>query len=192
MSPERLDESDVETLVHTDEQLARHAASGDLNAFEQLVRRRRRTIVRFLYGFTKSTTDAEDICQEAFLRAYRKLDRYDPGKPFMPWLYVIARRLALNHLRKLNRKGETELNADYASREENDLRNDLGAIWHSAKSLLSPDSFAAIHLHYGEDMPIKEIAQALGKTVTATKVILYRARKKLAEKIDFETLEPKA
>jgi hypothetical protein len=67
----------------TDEDLAREAADGDVDAFEEIVRRRREGLVRFLTSFTESAVDAEDLVQETFLRVYRNLSRYDPRKPFL-------------------------------------------------------------------------------------------------------------
>ena len=96
-------------LSKPDEDLAREAAADDMDAFEELVRRRRSGLVRFLTSFTQSAADADDLVQETFLRAYRNLANYDPRKPFLPWLYVIARRLAINLFRKRERQRETTL-----------------------------------------------------------------------------------
>ena len=180
-------------LSKTDEDLAREASGGDMDAFEELVRRRRSGLVRFLASFTQSAADAEDLVQETFLRAYRNLANYDPRKPVRPWLYVIARRLAINLFRKRERQRETTLPQEGKELQgENPFADELGSLWNGASKLLSPDAFTAIRLHYAEDMPVKEIAQVLQKSVTATKVMLFRARRILAEKLDSETYEPKA
>jgi hypothetical protein len=94
------------SLPKTDEELARKGATGDMDAFEELVRRRREGLVRFLASFSQSASDAEDLAQETFLRAYQNLSRYDLRKPFLTWLYVIARRLAINFKRNRLRRGE--------------------------------------------------------------------------------------
>ncbi len=184
--------SHVEPLSKPDEDLAREAAAGDMDAFEELVRRRRSELVHFLASFTQSAADAEDLVQETFLRAYRNLANYDPRKPFLPWLYVIARRLAINLFRKRERQRETILPQEGKELQgENPFADELGSLWNGASKLLSPDAFTAIRLHYAEDMPVKEIAQVLQKSVTATKVMLFRARRILAEKLDSGTYEPK-
>jgi hypothetical protein len=92
------------SLSQTDEDLAREASKGDMVAFEALVRRRREGLVRFLASFSGNTSDAEDLAQETFLRAFRSLSRYDPRKPFLTWLFVIARRLAINFKRNRSRR----------------------------------------------------------------------------------------
>ena len=189
-SPGKLSSS--ASLPKTDEELARKAAAGDLNAFEELVRRRRKGLVRFLASFPQSASDAEDLAQETFLRAYRNLSRYDPRKPFLTWLYVIARRLAINFKRNRLRRGESPL--PEAGTEipgiEGAPFSDFDSLWVSASKLLSPDAFMALRLHYGESMPVKEIAEVLGKSTTGTKVLLFRARRSLADKMDPQTYEP--
>ena len=179
-------------LSKTDEDLAREAAAGEMYSFEELVRRRRSELVRFLASFTQSAAAAEDLVQETFLRAYRNLANYDPRKPVRPWLYLIARRLAINLFRKRERQRETTLQEGKELQGENPFADELGSLWNGARKLLSPDAFTAIRLHYAEDMPVKEIAQVLQKSVTATKVMLFRARRILAQKLDSGTYEPKA
>ncbi|MDE0575483.1 MAG: RNA polymerase sigma factor [Opitutales bacterium] len=176
----------------TDEELARRAAAGDLDAFEELVRRRRKGLVRFLASFSESASDAEDLAQETFLRAYRNLYRYDPRKPFLTWLYVIARRLAINFKRNRLRRGESPLPEGETEIPGNEGApfSDSDSLWVSASKLLSPDAFMALRLHYGESMPVKEIAEVLGKSTTGTKVLLFRARRSLADKMNPQTYEP--
>ena len=176
----------------TDEEFAQRAAMGELDAFEELVRRRRKGLVRFLASFSESASDAEDLAQETFLRAYRNLSRYDPRKPFLTWLYVIARRLAINFKRNRLRRGESPL--PEAGTEipgiEGAPFSDFDSLWVSASKLLSPNAFMALRLHYGESMPVKEIAEVLGKSTTGTKVLLFRARRSLADKMNPQTYEP--
>ncbi len=180
------------SLSKTDEELARKAAAGDLDAFEELVRRRREGLVRFLASFSRSASDAEDLAQETFLRAYRNLSRYDFRKPFLTWLYVIARRLAINFKRNRLRRGESPLPEGESEipGKEGAPCSDSDSLWVSASKLLSPDAFMALRLHYGENMPVKEIAEVLGKSITGTKVLLFRARRSLADKMDPQTYEP--
>jgi len=163
-----------------------------MDAFEELVRRRRQGLVRFLASFSQSASDAEDLAQETFLRAYRNLSRYDPRKPFLTWLYVIARRLAINFKRNRLRRGESPLleGETEIPRNERAPFSDSCSLWASASKILSPDAFMALRLHYGENMPVKEIAEVLGKSITGTKVLLFRARRSLADKMDPQTYEP--
>jgi RNA polymerase sigma-70 factor (ECF subfamily) len=82
----------------TDEALARRAQAGDRSALERLVRRYVRPVQAVVASFLAEPADIEDAAQEAFLRALRAIDTYDPTRAFAPWLYQIARNVARNQL----------------------------------------------------------------------------------------------
>jgi len=86
------------------------ALAGDALGFEALVRRYHAPLKRMLHAVLHNQTDVEDLLQETFLRAWRFLHRYDPARPFGPWLLRIGVNLARNHLRK--RKAAVELSLD--------------------------------------------------------------------------------
>ena len=163
----------------SDEELASFARSGQIQAFDELVRRHWAGIRRFLLGYLPHGA-SDDIAQETFLRAYRKIEQYDDNRPFLPWLFTIARRLALNEIRRKNRKAEVSL-PDHSPEEAPEPEPaSFGPLWQLAKDRLSADSYAVLRLHYAEDLSIEEVAKVLGKGKIATKVMLHRARKKLS------------
>ena len=163
----------------SDEELASFARSGQIQAFDELVRRHWAGIRRFLLGYLPHGS-SDDIAQETFLRAYRKIEQYDGNRPFLPWLFTIARRLALNEIRRKNRKAEVSL-PDHSPEEAQESEPaSFGPLWQLAKDRLSADSYAVLRLHYAEDLSIEEVAKVLGKGKIATKVMLHRARKKLS------------
>jgi len=82
-----------------DEALAGLAASGNMEAFEELVNRHRMSVYRLARSITGNHDDADDAAQETFLKVYRALGNYDPGRPFRPWLKKIAYNTSLNVLR---------------------------------------------------------------------------------------------
>jgi RNA polymerase sigma-70 factor (ECF subfamily) len=82
-----------------DETLAGQAASGNMEAFEELVNRYRMQVYRLARSITGTHEEADDAAQETFLRVYRALGRYDTGRPFKPWLKKIAYNTSLNVLR---------------------------------------------------------------------------------------------
>jgi RNA polymerase sigma-70 factor (ECF subfamily) len=84
----------------TDEQLMRRFQRGDAGAFEVLVRRHRSPVFSFLLRLTGDRARAEDLCQEAFLRAIRGADGWEPRARFTGWLYRIARNLVLDEARR--------------------------------------------------------------------------------------------
>ncbi len=163
----------------SDEELASLAQSGQLPAFDELVHRHWGGIQRFLLGYLPHGS-SDDVAQETFLRAYRKIGQYDENRPFLPWLFTIARRLALNEIRLRTRKAEISLpdHSPDVSAETEPIS--FGPLWQLAKDRLSADAYAVLRLHYAEDLSIEEVAQVLGKGKIATKVMLHRARKKLS------------
>jgi RNA polymerase sigma-70 factor (ECF subfamily) len=87
------------------------AKNGDINAYAELVRRHQRLALRVAYLVSGSEADAEDITQEAFVRAYASLARFDAGRPWTPWLLQIVRNEALNRRRHRGRQARLALRA---------------------------------------------------------------------------------
>jgi RNA polymerase sigma-70 factor, ECF subfamily len=106
-----------------DAELVRRTLAGDRTAFDGLVLRYHRDLLRLLRRITRSVEDAEDLSQEAFLRAYRALDRFDLEKPFRPWLWTIGIRLALQ---AIARKGRNNVSLDGPDRETDGERRGDG------------------------------------------------------------------
>jgi len=84
--------------------LVRCAQTGDAKAFAEIVRRYQRAIYRLAYGLTRSSSDADDLAQETFLRAYQALGRFRVGEPMYPWLARIATNQAFSLFRSRRRK----------------------------------------------------------------------------------------
>jgi RNA polymerase sigma-70 factor, ECF subfamily len=82
---------------------------GDREAFEPIVQRYRGRAASFALAWTGSAEDALDLSQEAFVRAFRAIHRFDPARPFYPWLHRILRNLCLNHLSRAFRLHEVPL-----------------------------------------------------------------------------------
>ena len=164
----------------SDEELASLVQSGQIQAFDELVRRHWAGLRRFLLGYIPRGS-SDDIAQETFLRAYRKIEQYDGNRPFLPWLFTISRRLALNEIRRKNRRREVSLPNHPVDEAPKHEPTAFGPLWQLAKDQLSADSYAVLRLHYAEDLSIEEVGRVLGKGKIATKVMLHRARRKLAK-----------
>ena len=91
------------------------AQRGDRAAFGQLVRTYQKRAYGIAYGFVGNREDALELAQEAFVRAYKAMARFDPRLPFYPWMYRIVKNTCLNHLKKRKRRGETSLDGMMAS-----------------------------------------------------------------------------
>jgi RNA polymerase sigma-70 factor (ECF subfamily) len=126
---------------------------------------------------------ANDATQESLLRAYHKIHLYDPQKSFAPWLFTIARRVALNEKkRKSKRKEDSIQDHNLPSHEQSAENRLLQPLWALAAEVLNEKYYQALRLHYAEEFSIREIAKIMRKTETGIKVILFRARRKLQAK----------
>jgi RNA polymerase sigma-70 factor (ECF subfamily) len=96
----------------TDRELIERAKGGDADAFGWLVRRHQRRIYRLAAHLTGSSAEAEDVMQEAFVRAYQALDRFDGRSEPFTWIYRIAVNLSLNRLRARKTRGVVHADDD--------------------------------------------------------------------------------
>ena len=153
-----------------------------MQAFDELSHRYWRRIQRLLMGMLDHAA-ANDAAQESLLRAYHKIHLYDPQKSFAPWLFTIARRVALNEKkRKSKRKEDSIQDHNLPSHEESAENRLLQPLWALAAEVLNEKYYQALRLHYAEEFSIREIAKIMRKTETGIKVILFRARRKLQAK----------
>src|SRR5690348_934596 len=81
-------------------QLVQQATGGDLEAFEELIRRLQRRVYGFAYQHLRDTEEAHDLAQEIFVKLYRNLSRFDVGRPFEPWFWKLAANTTINYRRK--------------------------------------------------------------------------------------------
>jgi RNA polymerase sigma-70 factor (ECF subfamily) len=171
----------------SDSELAADAANGCLKSMESLFLRHEQRLHRFLYSRMQDHALAEDLLQETFIIVCRKIHRYNPRYAFTTWLFTIANRLAASAWRKHRPTEQIMPGIEDSSpgpasvAEANEKRENL---WSSARELLNDSQYAALWLHYGEDLPVRDIALTLGKTTPGVKVLLHRARKKLASSLD--------
>ena len=164
-----------------DRRLAINAQGGCLQSFERLGGRFEKPLYKFLNEKTKNHHLTEDLLQDTFIIAYRKLERYNPEYAFATWVFTIANRLAISNYRK--QKPQVE-EFDFATDEtplctlmESESHK---AIWVQAKRLLPNNHFIALRLFYAEGMKVDQIAEVMDQGVSSVKVWLHRARKRLA------------
>ncbi len=160
------------------------AQAGSADAFADLVRSYRVRLLRFLVTRCNSFADAEDALQDTLIAAFRYLHSYDPRWRFSTWLY----RIAIRNAHKL--KSDTVVELGDLSDEEGDpmlqcIRDSESEnLWVNAKRLLNAEVFTATWLRYAEDMSINDIAKALDRSQSWTKVNLMRARKLLDSELN--------
>jgi RNA polymerase sigma factor (sigma-70 family) len=176
--------------ARSDEQLAASAREGSPEALDELVRRYQVPLLRFLRR-GPCPREAEDVLQEAWLRAMRSLDTYRPGRPFKPWIFTVCYRVAVDVSRK--REAALSIGIDHANAspapgpaERVERAEWAERLWSAVRQALGEEGFAAAWLHYGESMPPREVAAVLGRSQVWVRTTLYRGRKRLSRL--FETL----
>ena len=178
----------------TDAQLVR-AALDDADAFRGLVERYQGRVFATCLRMLGRPADAQDAAQEAFLRAFRALDRFDASRPFGPWVCTIAANIARDQLRSPLRRffpgglfvSATATSAQVGDGVEQRQRRDLVA---DAVLRLAPKLRHAIVLRYTAGLSITELSRALNISESAAKMRLNRAHRKLKETLgdDVEVL----
>jgi RNA polymerase sigma-70 factor, ECF subfamily len=158
--------------------LVRAAQNGDVDAFEELVRRYQTSIYRVALRMLGSRADAQDAVQETFVRAWRALPRFRHDSAISTWLYRIVTRRALDRIASRRSTGtldevEGEAGPDPAQAAEQQER--LRAI-KRAIAKLPPDQRAALVLREFEGLSYEEVAQVLGASLPAVKTRIHRAR----------------
>ncbi len=158
----------------------RRTLLGDRGCFERIVTQYSPRLLRFIACRVPYSQDAEDICQETFLKAYQALHTFDLRCSFKTWLFTIAYHETVSFLRKKKVPACSFL-PELADRQSSDMPDLFTPeeIW-SAARCLGPDSYALLRLKYKEELSISEIAAVRGKSRLYIRVLLHRARKKLA------------
>ena len=183
---------------HPDLALVEQVRAGDISAYDTLVRKYERQIFRIAQHITQNREDAEDVMQDAFLKAYEKLDQFQGNAKFYTWLVRIAVNESLMRLRK-RRTGRMVSIAEDVETEEGSVPRDL-ADWapdpeqnYGTSELADilrktiqglPRGFRVVFaLRDVEGFSTEETAEALGLSVPAVKSRLLRARLQLRERL---------
>ncbi len=189
---------EASTESRTPEALAIAAQHGSVTSYATLVDLFQIRLFNFLLRRTGSRHDAEELTQEAFVRAWERIDTYDPRWRFSTWLFTIGARLAISEQRKRSRARCTGIMEHHASTPPEDpvdsvSQRRLGAkLWALAGEHLTDDQQTALWLRYAEGMEIIEIAAVLGKSRVGVRVCLFRARQSLLTLAKQQSLAPES
>ncbi|HSS94898.1 MAG TPA: sigma-70 family RNA polymerase sigma factor [Candidatus Dormibacteraeota bacterium] len=156
-------------------QLIKQATGGDLQAFEELVRRMQRRVYGFAYQHLRDLDEAYDLTQEIFVKLFRNLGRYDSERPFEPWFWKLAANTTINYRRK-RVPLPTDQSAEQGAGGPDSPGSGHDPALVDALAQLDPAYRLPILLHYYADLPLQQVAQSLNLTVPAIKSRLHRAR----------------
>jgi RNA polymerase sigma-70 factor (ECF subfamily) len=169
-------------------QVVDEARRGSREAFGELVRRYERRVVRVIAQFVRDQDLAQDLAQETFLRAYQRLEQFDPARRFGPWLFRIAVNLTLDYLRRRKRRGwwslfsdaSTERSPDPATsdpRQALDLRQEVEAVLERI-----PEKYRTVLvLRDLENFSTSEIAAILNRKEATVRWRLAEARQRFQQ-----------
>ena len=167
------------------------AKRGDADAYEALLRMHEHVAYRTAYAIVGSAADAEDVTQEAFVKAYRALPRFRTGSPFRPWLLRIVANEARNRRRTLGRRARLLERAAEEPASGDPARSPEAALLDgerhdelfAAIGRLKDEERVAIVARYFIGLSDDETAAALGVRRGAVKMRVFRALEKLREEL---------
>ncbi|MED5372346.1 MAG: sigma-70 family RNA polymerase sigma factor [Myxococcota bacterium] len=175
--------------------------AGDSAAYRSLVERYQRRIYAMVTGMVRDKEDARDLTQEAFIKAFKNLERFRKDSSFYTWLYRIAMNLAIDHLRKHGKRKHAEFDEQIATRDGEGAiderhrsldpskelqRKRLGDRIFNALDQLSPDHRQIVVLREVEGLSYKEIGEVLEIPEGTVMSRLFYARRKLQEMLQDE------
>ncbi len=178
--------------VPNDERLIKSVLAGDDDAFAELVRKYKQKVFRLASRFVRDNNDLDDICQEAFIKAYQSLNKFRGDAPFEHWITKIAVNVCYDMLRKQSRKRDdvpldsvafligAPQSSDDCSGDE--AMNILG----NALAKLRPKDRMVITLLNLEEKSVRETASLTGWSEANVKVRAFRARKELKRILEDE------
>lgn len=170
------------------------AQQGDTEAYGTLVRRFEEVAFRAAYLIVRDEAEAMDVAQEAFLRAYRSLARFDAARAFRPWLLRIVTNLAINSVRSARRRHalseryecDLSMQGQPPSPEAAAVAAEQAQRLWKAVGALKPDDQTLLYLRYFLDASEEETATVLGRPKGTVKSRLHRALRRLRDVIESE------
>lgn len=182
---------------HDETEWLQLARDGDAQAFSELVEIYQRPVYNLCYRMLGNAQEAEDAAQEAFIRAFNSLQRYDPERKFATWLLSIAANYCIDqHRRKrfVNVDLEAVPASEFAERkpsiEKEMINQEANEEIQALLAGLNEKDRAAIILHYWYDYSYREIAKELTLSESAVKSRLHRARQSLAQSRNDQMANP--
>lgn len=190
-APESRDPRSVE-VTRRERELVERARRGDRAAFGSLVEQYRERAYSAALSLLRDHEEARDMSQEAFVRAFQALDRFDPARPFFPWYYRILRNRCLNHLKRHGPKRKVSLDAmceedhlQFEARTEDPVETiqaqQMSRHLRAAIERLKPEFREIIVLYHFEELSYQDIADSLRIPIGTVMSRLFHARRALGQ-----------
>ncbi len=171
-----------------DARLVEEVRRGNTNAFGELVKRYEARVIRVIRRFINDPEQARDLAQEAFMRAFRRLDQFDPSRRFGPWLFRISVNLTLDFLRKKKRSGRWSLFSESSAErlpdppsEDPRLQADLSQEIHAVLDQIPEKYRTVLVLRDLENFSTSEIAAITDRKEATIRWRLAEARHRFKE-----------
>ncbi len=169
--------------------IVRRVLEGETEAYALLVDAYKDPILRLAFRMTGSLQDADDLAQDAFVRAFRNLHRYDRERPFFTWLYTVALNGIRNHLKKRKRqeRGDAESAAERDDAEDAPGMEERLDEAREAERLdralrrLPAEQREALVLRFYQGLSLEETSEVMGVSLSAAKMRIYRGLERLKQ-----------
>ena len=186
-----------EQRMSVDQELVQRVQAGDKNAFDVLIMKYQQRIINVITGFVHDPVEAQDVAQEAFIKAYRAIPNFRGDSAFYTWLYRIAINTSKNHLTARARRPPTsDVDAadatnvydapelkEFETPESNLVSDELEQAIHQAIDELQEDTATAIKLREFEGMSYEEISEAMECPIGTVRSRIFRARESIEQRI---------
>jgi len=179
--------------VHGESALIQRVQKGDLDAYGEIVREYQGSVFNVCLRVLGNIQEAEDLTQEAFLRAYRNISQYDPSRPFGPWMRVLAANLCYNHLKKArlvrvpleDERGLPNQNPQRGPENFLEISQEHQELYQKIWEL-PENQRVALELYHFQGLSYQEMAREMNIPLNTVRSHLYRARQKLASALEEE------
>jgi len=183
--------------MSVDQELVQRVQAGDKNAFDVLIIKYQQRIINVITGFVHDPVEAQDVAQEAFVKAYRAIPNFRGDSAFYTWLYRIAINTSKNHLAaRAIRPPTSDVDAadatnvydapelkEFETPESNLVSDELEQAIHQAIDELQEDTATAIKLREFEGMSYEEISEAMECPIGTVRSRIFRAREAIEQRI---------